>query len=93
VYPIANVLVALDDSVFAIQHSRRGLPAGDPHMRQGEIVWRVLSTGGRYLGVVRFDVHFVPMWVDNGRVLGLLRDSLGVPRIEEVRILKPEGLG
>lgn len=92
-FPLWSRLWAFSDSAFAMEQTRWSHPAGEPPIPSGQRIWRVLSVTGDYAGVVRFPTGFgYPYWIEEGRVLGIRRDELGVASIESYRLSPPDAL-
>lgn len=85
--PLYLNLRAVDDTTFAIEHMLYAVSRGDANLREDEVAWRLFSTSGLALGTIMFPVGFRPMSLTDGRVLGVLRDTLDVGVIEEYRVM------
>lgn len=81
-------LVSVDDSLFALEHSWSASALEDG-VDGDTLAWRLISTTGHQRGTVRFPPSFDPWLSTDGRVLGVLRDSLGVATIQEYRLIPP----
>lgn len=90
-YPMANMLYPLDDTIFAMYQGHLSLAAGDPALPRRQTVWRLVATSGRYAGALWFPLGFTPTWWGSGRILGMMRDSLGVKTIQAYRLEAPGG--
>lgn len=93
-YPVWDILWPFNDSIFAVQQSYGSTPAGEPRIPRGQIVWRLFTVTGHYAGAVVFPPAFAnPFWIEDGRVVGTRRDSLGVATVESYRLSAPAGAG
>lgn len=82
-----NTMYAVDDSLFAIQHSRLAAPAEDTPAPDDVVYWRIISVRGNEVARVMFPARFAPLFVHQRRVLGLSMDSLGIASIEEFELV------
>ncbi|MEJ2204129.1 MAG: hypothetical protein P8170_08465, partial [Gemmatimonadota bacterium] len=87
-FPYTDIYVPFSDSVFALRHTWVSHPEGDS-VPEGTFAWRLLSTGGHYLGSITFPAGFEPKWTDGELLLGVLRDALGVATMQEYRLVPP----
>lgn len=93
-FPLWGLLWPVGDSVFAMEQTRWSGPAGEPPIPPGRRIWRLFSVTGGYRGTIAFPEGFgYPYQVEDGRVTGVRRDSLGVAIIESYRIAPPPGVG
>lgn len=91
-YPIANMIYALGDTVFAMYQSSRSRAHEDPALPEGQTVWRLVSTSGQYVGTLWFPIRFLPMWTRGRTILGVQRDSLGVAALQSYSVAPPTGM-
>lgn len=87
-YPLYNLLLPVDDTLFALQQGVRSRPLGEDDLP--DFVWRVFSTRGSYAGtIVLPEGTALPFWIEPGRIVGVRADSLGVASIESYRVEPP----
>ena len=66
-------------------------PAGEPRIPRGQVVWRVFSVKGAYVGSILFPEGVAqPYWIEGERIVATRRDTLGVATIESYRLTLPE---
>jgi hypothetical protein len=87
---LVRKLVAVDDSIFALEHSWLTSTSEDGEIPRGQIVWRMIDMRGRPVGALAFPIGFDPWYASAGRVVGVKRDSLDVATIQ-VWTLTPPG--
>jgi hypothetical protein len=87
---LVRKLVAVDDSIFALEHSWLTSTSEDAEIPVGKIVWRMIDMRGRPAGSLAFPTGFDPWYASAGRVVGVMRDSLNVATIQ-IWSLSPTG--
>jgi hypothetical protein len=76
------------DTVFALRQNGAFRAAEEPERgRQG--VWRLFGIGGSYLGAANFPADYEPYGADADVVLGLSRDTVGIPTVVLYRLVSP----
>jgi hypothetical protein len=88
-YPLGVRLVAVGDSIFAIEFMDRRVPQEDEPFEGRIRAWRLVSAGGVYLGSLIFPEGFIASWVEEGLVAGVRSDELGVGTVEIYEIRPP----
>ncbi len=90
-FPFTDIYLPFSDSVFAFRHTWVSHARGDV-VPEGTLAWRLISTGGYYLGAITFPSDFEPKWTDGEVLLGILRDSLGVATMQEYALIPPSAI-
>jgi hypothetical protein len=91
-FQLTTALHAVDDSTFALQHSRLAGAEGERWLGEREVVWRLFSTSGRYRGSLRLPDGFTAWGVTDGVLVGASLDSLGIATLQEFKLRPPPGL-
>jgi hypothetical protein len=90
-YPLFVNMHALGDSVFAIEHARRGHPAEDPPLGENQRRWRVFTTTGRFVGALSLPEDFATRLGQADGFWGVRIDSTRFPHLEKraIRVTAP----
>ncbi len=89
---ITNGLYAIDDSIFGTRQSNMWRAEEDPSIPEDQVVLRLMSVSGEYLGALPLPDGFQILAGGNGRLWGTAPDTDGVPIIREVLLVRPEAL-
>lgn len=86
-FSIANRMVAVNDTVFALQHTRTSRPQELEAPEEDVIAWSLVALDGEVLGRIDFPKYFVPHSSWGGRVVGIGRDEDGIAHLQEWEIV------
>lgn len=85
---LTNELYAVGDSLFAMFLSGLWRGAEDPHIPAGQILWRLFTIRGEYVGAVPLPEDFRHLGAGNGTVWARVLDESGYPVIQELEVVR-----
>lgn len=91
---LTNELYAVDDTIFAMLLSNNRRAAEDPSLPDSEIWWRMFTTRGEYVGVLRPPGTFEDFRVlhsGQGTVWARVLDDDGLPLLQELELVRSDG--
>jgi hypothetical protein len=92
-YPTYTLLRPLGDSVFVLEHSLRGSPAGDAPLRSTQRSWRLVSVTGEYLGGLVLPDGFMPALTLASEVIGVTTTEEGRQWVNRFEVVAPDPAG
>jgi hypothetical protein len=81
------------DSVFVLEHSLRGSPAGDAPLRSTQRSWRLVSVTGEYLGGLVLPDGFMPALTLAFEVIGVTTTEEGRQWVNRFEVVAPDPAG